>query len=344
VVAICRNRADLRDHLSSDRFRHFLDLSSCALDRFIDAAFQCHRVCTRRHGFHAFAENRLREHGRCSCAVARNVAGLRSDFAHHLRAHIFRCIFQLDFFRHCHALFRDGRTAAFLIENDVAPLWSKGDFHCVGELIHAPQNCRSRFFAMNYLLCHNLCLFSYLKVSRKRMVCGLWNINFANVSLRYARTYLPFLPTAAAPARVMIPRISSSRIINSSSPLTFISEPPYLPNRTRSPALTSRGWRDPSSLYLPRPAAITSPSCDFSFAESGMMMPPRSCSPSSMRFTITRSCSGWIFVVITSFNLLFCFLPGVGLRGCKLVSHYRCVNKTPNNDKLIAQENTLNFW
>jgi len=38
--------------------------------------------------------------------------------------------------------------------------------------------------------------------------------------------------------------------------------------------------------------------CGFSLAESGMMMPPRICSPSSMRLTITRSCSGVIFVFI----------------------------------------------
>jgi hypothetical protein len=33
--------------------------------------------------------------------------------------------------------------------------------------------------------------------------------------------------------------------------------------------LTSRAWRVPSSLYLPSPAAMTSPSCGFSFAVSG---------------------------------------------------------------------------
>src|SRR2546430_4402988 len=47
------------------------------------------------------------------------------------------------------------------------------------------------------------------------------------------------------------------------SPSILTSELLYLPNKTRSPALTSNAWRVPSFLYLPSPAAITSPSCGF---------------------------------------------------------------------------------
>jgi hypothetical protein len=42
------------------------------------------------------------------------------------------------------------------------------------------------------------------------------------------------------------------------------------------------------------------------------------------------------------FQSPFCFLPELGESG-ELVRHYRCVNKTLNNDKLIARENTRNF-
>src|SRR5690349_24629251 len=86
---------------------------------------------------------------------------------------------------------------------------------------------------------------------------------------------------------------------------------------------------------------MTSPSWDFSFAESGMMMPPRACSPSSMRFTIMRSCNGWTFVVIL-FNLLLVSTRSWAA-SCELVRHYRCVNKRAINNKLIAQVYTLNF-
>src|ERR1039458_7724479 len=77
-----------------------------------------------------------------------------------------------------------------------------------------------------------------------------------------------------------------------SSPSILISAPEYLPNRIRSPALTSSATRSPVSSSLPLPTALTSACCGFSLAESGMMIPPTFCSPSSRRFTITRSCKG----------------------------------------------------
>src|ERR1035438_6249289 len=77
-----------------------------------------------------------------------------------------------------------------------------------------------------------------------------------------------------------------------SSPAILISAPEYLPNRMRSPAFTSSATRSPVSSSLPLPTAFTSACCGFSLAESGMMMPPTFCSPSSRRVTITRSCKG----------------------------------------------------
>src|SRR6267142_98172 len=84
----------------------------------------------------------------------------------------------------------------------------------------------------------------------------------------------------------MIPRISSSRMISNSSPSSLISEPLYLPKRTRSPFLTSSGCLVPSSLYLPKPAATTSPSWGFSLAVSGMIIPQRICSQNGGSKTI----------------------------------------------------------
>src|ERR1700751_2614936 len=89
-----------------------------------------------------------------------------------------------------------------------------------------------------------------------------------------------------------MPRTSSSRMMRNSSPSILISVPEYLPNRTRSPDFTSRGKTLPSSLDLPLPTEMTSPSWGFSLAESGMMMPPRIVSPSSIRRTRMRSWSG----------------------------------------------------
>src|SRR6185312_15868415 len=56
--------------------------------------------------------------------------------------------------------------------------------------------------------------------------------------------------------------------------------------------VASRGTNRPCSLRAPVPAAMISPSCGFSFAVSGTMMPPVVFSSASMRRTSTRSCSG----------------------------------------------------
>ena len=63
-----------------------------------------------------------------------------------------------------------------------------------------------------------------------------------------------------------------------------------------SPALTSSATMAPASLRAPAPAAITSPSIGFSWAVSGMMMPPLVFSSASRRRMTTLSCSGRNFM------------------------------------------------
>ena len=90
--------------------------------------------------------------------------------------------------------------------------------------------------------------------------------------------------------------MSVSFMIRRSSPSILTSVPDHLPNSTRSPALTSSGISLPLSSRAPGPTAMTSPSCGFSLAVSGMMMPPLDLfSPSTRRMT-TRSCSGRNFM------------------------------------------------
>src|SRR6476620_81700 len=86
--------------------------------------------------------------------------------------------------------------------------------------------------------------------------------------------------------------MSLSFMMMRSSPSIFTSVPDHLPNRMRSPALTSSGVTLPSSARAPVPTEITSPSCGFSLAVSGMIIPPEDFSSASTRRTRTRSCNG----------------------------------------------------
>src|SRR5690606_5866817 len=56
------------------------------------------------------------------------------------------------------------------------------------------------------------------------------------------------------PDQPMMPRMSDSFMMRRSSPLSLTSVPDHLPNRTRSPALTSSGTSLPFSSRAPEPA------------------------------------------------------------------------------------------
>src|SRR5215216_755879 len=71
--------------------------------------------------------------------------------------------------------------------------------------------------------------------------------------------------------------------------------------RYSSPSiLTSIGMSLPDSSRPPGPMAMISPSCGFSLAVSGMMMPAAVLASASMRLTTTRSWSGRNFMGVSS--------------------------------------------
>src|ERR1700704_1853957 len=74
--------------------------------------------------------------------------------------------------------------------------------------------------------------------------------------------------------------------------------------RTLSPFFTVKSTLLPLSSIFPVPRATTLPSCGFSFAVSGIMMPPFFTSCSSIGCTSTRSPSGFTLTVAISCCLL----------------------------------------
>ena len=106
-----------------------------------------------------------RQDGGGGGAVAGDVGGLAGDFLHHLGAHVFELVLQLDFFGDGDAVFGDGRRAEILVEHDVAALGSERDFHGVGENIDAFQDRVARIaIKFNYFSCHLFLLRILLKV------------------------------------------------------------------------------------------------------------------------------------------------------------------------------------
>ena len=102
----------------------------------------------------AFVEDGFGEDGGGGGAVAGDVAGLAGDFLHHLGAHVFVGVFQLNFLGDGDAVFGDGRRAEGFLEDDVAALGAERDFDGSGELLNAATHRVAGFLIEGNHFCH----------------------------------------------------------------------------------------------------------------------------------------------------------------------------------------------
>ena len=121
-------------------FERLLDVLDDGLDREVDAALQVHRVHAGGDRLGALADDRLGQHGRGGGAVAGQVAGLRGDLAHHLRAHVLELVGELDLLGDGDAVLGDARRAERLVEHDVAALRAQRHLDRIGENVDAAQH------------------------------------------------------------------------------------------------------------------------------------------------------------------------------------------------------------
>ena len=123
---------------------------------FVDAAFEVGGVHAGGNVFHAFGHDGLCQNGGGGGAVARYVVGFGRHFFHHLRAHVFKLVFQLDFFGNGNAVFGDVRAAEGAVEHYVAAFGAEGNFHRVGQYVHAVYHFLTHFYAkLNFFCCHD---------------------------------------------------------------------------------------------------------------------------------------------------------------------------------------------
>ena len=112
ALAIGRDRADLRDlFVRRDLLRTLFDVLDDRGHGDVDTALQVHRVHAGRDRLGSLAHDRLGQKGRSRGSVARLIAGLRGDLAHHLGAHILEFVGQFDLFGDSNAVFGNARRA-----------------------------------------------------------------------------------------------------------------------------------------------------------------------------------------------------------------------------------------
>ena len=103
----------------------------------LDTFFQDHWVCTGSDVLHAFAYQSLCKQSSGCSAVACCIVCFGSNFFYQLCAHVFKWVFQLDLFCDGNTVIGDQRCTEFFVQNDVASLWTQGDFYGISQLIDA---------------------------------------------------------------------------------------------------------------------------------------------------------------------------------------------------------------
>src|SRR4029453_775501 len=166
-VAISRDYADLVDLFRTEyRLRAGLEVLDDLGNGDVDAALQVHRIHAGRDRLHAFANDRLGQNCRRGGAVARDVVGLRGDFAQHLRAHVLELVLELDFLSDGDAVLGDARRAEALVEDNVAALRPQRHLDGVGEDVDTLQNPLARVPREFHVLGCHLATLSDIKFTK----------------------------------------------------------------------------------------------------------------------------------------------------------------------------------
>ena len=84
------------------------------------------------------------QNSRSGRTVTGHVRSLGSNFLHHLRAHVFELVFQLDFFRNGNTVLGYSRCTERLVEYNVAALGTESYLHGVGEHVYACEHAATR--------------------------------------------------------------------------------------------------------------------------------------------------------------------------------------------------------
>ena len=150
----CRNLCDCR--LVFDFLGNLFEFFDCGFGCELNAFFQNHGVCARGNVFQTVFDDCLCKDRSSSGAVARHVVGLGGHFADNLCAHVFKRVFNLNFFCDSHTVVGDEGSTVRFVENDVSSLGTESDFNCICKSIDACFESSSCVVAVFELFSHNI--------------------------------------------------------------------------------------------------------------------------------------------------------------------------------------------
>ena len=102
--------------------------------------------------------------------ISGDIRGLGRNFTHHLRAHIFQRIFQLDLLGNRHTVFGDGWGAELFVDDYVAALRPESYLDGVRQRVDAAQNRLAGFFNPRAVCCFAMSNFSFKSCGEAAML------------------------------------------------------------------------------------------------------------------------------------------------------------------------------
>ena len=173
MIGVSRNSANLSNFLAgSCRLAEGVELFDGSGNSFVDTALQIHRAHTGGNILHAFVNDSLSQNGSCRCTVTGVVAGLGSNFFNHLSAHVFKLVFQFNFFCNRNTVFGDCRTAESAFENNVAAFRSESYLNGIGKNVNAVDHTGTSVIAEQNLFCCHLLNLLFLNSVLGRLIRG----------------------------------------------------------------------------------------------------------------------------------------------------------------------------
>src|SRR5262249_16020214 len=158
-----------------------------------------------------------------------------------LGAHVLEGVFELDLLGNRHAVIGNRGRAEFLVEDYVTAARAERNLYGIGKRVHPLLQGAARFLAVDQLLCRHG--FS------SDLLLGTWALRDGGPRRRARGRSLPSRGAGGTgPERCYLlfsrtARMSFSLRISSSSSSSLNSVPAYFAYSTRSPTLTSIGWR-----------------------------------------------------------------------------------------------------
>ncbi len=145
LVAICRDDADLGDLLIARNGPgarlYVLDDTS---DSTVDTALQTQRIGTRRHRLHAFADDRLGDHGCGRGAVTGMILRPGCHCPQHLSTHVLELVLELDLLGDGYAVLGNPWRTIALVDQDIASLRAERHLDRIGEQVDPAANAFAR--------------------------------------------------------------------------------------------------------------------------------------------------------------------------------------------------------